>query len=430
MVGAYINRVLCIVVMYLSATIFSKPKPSTYPKKRLKILVVVTYFPEVTSTAALNLITGLIERGCDVFIYALYKGPIEWSHPDIAKYRLLEKAYYHDPVPKRSIILPTSPHAKKLKKNLKNLPANLNSFDIIFCQYGYRGLEFIPVKKRLPQRVKLVTCFRGADLSRYVKEDKHLYDELFLEGDLFLPVCDFFKNRLISLGCSSRKIKTHHSAIDCTFFKYQPHPYRQGEPIILVTVARLDAKKGIEYAIQAVALLVKRYPRILYKIVGFGPLQQEYQNLIDRLGARNNIILVGRASQEEVVSHLASSHIFILPSVTDAENNQEGIPNALKEAMAIGLPVITTYEAGIPELVKDGVEGFLVEQKDVYGLAERIDHLIKHPEIWEKMGKNGREKIEKEYEKNSLNNTLLALFEALVRTKGIYDDTDDFIEYV
>ncbi len=408
-----------------------KPKPQSplmnnHQKKPLKILVVVTYFPEYTSTAPLNLITGLIDRGCDVYIYALYKGRVDWAHPDIEKYHLMEKVYYHNPEPKKNMtIMPASPQIKKITQNLKNLPDNLNSFDIIFCQYGYRGLDFLTVKKRLPRRVKLVTCFRGADLSRYVKDNEHIYDELFREGDLFLPVCDFFKQRLVTLGCNSRKIKTHHSAIDCNFFAYQPHPYQMGEPITLVTVARLDEKKGIEYAIQAVALLLTKYPNILYKIVGFGSMQQEFQNLIDRLKVRGNVILIGRASQEEVVHHLATSHIFILPSITSANNDQEGIPNALKEAMAIGLPVISTWEAGIPELITDGVEGFLVDQKDVYSLAERIDYLIKHKDIWQTMGKKGREKVEKEYEKQNLNDRLVALLENLVSTKGEFDAAEE-----
>jgi colanic acid/amylovoran biosynthesis glycosyltransferase len=102
---------------------------------------------------------------------------------------------------------------------------------------------------------------------------------------------------------------------------------------------------------------------------------------------------------------------MVAPSITAENGDQEGIPNVLKEAMALGLPVISTLHGGIPELVEDGVSGFLVKERDVDSLAERLAYLVDHPETWSKMGSEGRACIEKDYDMNKLNDHLVDLYE-------------------
>lgn len=360
----------------------------------LRILFIETYFPPVSSTAVLNQITGLIDQGHTVHIYAKKRGPLEWAHANIARYNLMNFATF------------------------EKLPNNLDSYDIIYCMFGYRGKEFVDTLKGNPlHHAKIVTCFRGADISEYVKKNsKSCYRKLFSKGDLFLPVCGYFKKLLTKLGCKSNKIIVHPSAIDCSFFAYKNHAITPDQPIKIITVSRLTAKKGLEYSVHAVAGLLRKYPNLQYTIVGFGDLREKLEQLIRRLGAQKNIKLVGRLPQEKVVELLDKSHIFILPSITDKDGDQEGIPNSLKEAMAVGIPVISTFHAGIPELVRDGVSGFLVPEHNIVALADRIDYLIQNPDIWPAMCQAARKTIEKEYEQKSVNLRLISLFYNLIST--------------
>ena len=171
----------------------------------------------------------------------------------------------------------------------------------------------------------------------------------------------------------------------------------------------------MEYSIRAVAELLKKYPNIEYTIVGFGELEDQLNKLIRSLKVQNNIKLVGRLSQEGVAAALNQSHIFILPSITDKTGDEEGIPNSLKEAMAMGLPVISTYHAGIPELIQDGRSGFLVPEKDSKALVKKIEYLINNPVIWPSLTYAARTTIEMEYEKEAVNKKLVSLFYSMVR---------------
>jgi colanic acid/amylovoran biosynthesis glycosyltransferase len=114
---------------------------------------------------------------------------------------------------------------------------------------------------------------------------------------------------------------------------------------------------------------------------------------------------------------MKDSDILLAPSVTAEGGDQEGIPVVLMEALAQGLPVISTYHSGIPELVQDGVSGYLVHERDVNVLSERLEHLIKNQELWAKMGRAGRNYIENYYNIDKLNEQLVEIFQKLLNRK-------------
>lgn len=113
---------------------------------------------------------------------------------------------------------------------------------------------------------------------------------------------------------------------------------------------------------------------------------------------------------------LNNAHLFIAPSVTAKDGNQDAPINVLKEAMAMGLPAISTDHGGIPELVEDGVSGFLVPERDVDALVEKLGYLIEHPEIWTEMGRAGRAYVEAHYDLNKLNDQLVAIYRQVLTT--------------
>jgi colanic acid/amylovoran biosynthesis glycosyltransferase len=104
--------------------------------------------------------------------------------------------------------------------------------------------------------------------------------------------------------------------------------------------------------------------------------------------------------------------------VTGKDGNQDAPVNTLKEAMAMGLPVISTKHGGIPELVQDGVSGFLVPERDANAIATKLSYLITHPEIWEAMGKAGRARVEKQYDMDKLNDELVDIYQQILNNQS------------
>jgi colanic acid/amylovoran biosynthesis glycosyltransferase len=288
-------------------------------------------------------------------------------------------------------------------------------FDIIHCQFGALGPSGIALNQICSSNSKLVTSIRGYDVTVYLKNHPGIYDELFREGNLFLPVCTFLKERLVQEGCEEKKIVVHHSGIDCSKFEYIQREWDPGEPIRVLTIARLIEKKGVGFAIDAVSRLLSEGEKIEYSVVGDGPLREDLQQLIESMGIERQVRLLGWKTHEEVRRLLEESHVLVAPSLTSESGDQEGIPNAIKEAMASGLPVISTFHSGIPELVTDGVSGLLVPERDTASLADALAYLMSHPEVCKRMGKAGRMQVEQEFDTNSLNKKLEELYLGLMQ---------------
>jgi colanic acid/amylovoran biosynthesis glycosyltransferase len=184
----------------------------------------------------------------------------------------------------------------------------------------------------------------------------------------------------------------------------------------ILTVARLAEKKGIEYSIRAIAQVIQKHPdwEIKYRIAGDGPLRSELQDLIDHLDARHQVKLVGWMDQAEIQDLYASSHLFVLASVTAKNGDQEGQGLVLAEAQAAGLPVVCTDHNGFSESIIDHKSGFLVPERDVDSLAEKIEFLIANPQVWSDMATEGRQYIEKNYALYNLNRQLIDLYDTLL----------------
>jgi colanic acid/amylovoran biosynthesis glycosyltransferase len=362
-------------------------------KKPLNILFIVGHFPVSSQVFILNMMTGLIDRGHNVSIFSFNRDSLVDMHPNVEKYNLLKHASY------------------------KWLPAHLpKKCDIVFCQFGYLGQKIfnMPQLSEWLQKRKVVVCFRGADLSSYLEKSPGMYKKVLRQADLFLPVCDYFKKKLIALGCKHSKIVVHHSAIDCSQFFFTTRSKPIDNKINMVSVCRLVKKKGIDDALYAFYEIVKKYPQAHYYIVGDGPERTYLELLIYQLNLQDNVTLCGWKNHEEVVSILDKSHIFILPSRKAEDGNEEGIANALKEAMAMGLISIGTWHAGTPELIDDGISGFLVLEQSVVQLTKTIEYIIEHPEIWESVGLAARKKIEDGFETQQSIKKLERLFYALL----------------
>ena len=411
---------------------------SSEPK--FKIAMIVDAFPVLSETFIVNQITGLLDSGHEVHIFASRKPDHPEQHSIIDKYNLLDRTHYFNESGSNSVAN-LALIIKELCSNLrwvsqrgiKSLAqimlkdngmwgklaltrlmlANLSNggYDIVHCQYGNLGKRVLPIVRNAIMDGKLVTAIRGHDVTQTELYTAEYYAELMEHGHQFMPVSDSLKSILIGFGCSEDKISVVRSGIDCAKFEFRERLQSLDEPMKLITVARLVEMKGLDYSINAVAQLIEQGLNLDYQIIGYGPLFDELNNLIESLGMQEHIRLRGALVHDVLVGELQQSDIFLAPSVTAANGEKEGIPNAVKEAMAQGMPVVATFHSGIPELVDHEVSGILVPERDTLALVSAISRLADNPNIWPSMGRQGRLKVEQHYDLAVVRDSLLGVYQ-------------------
>jgi colanic acid/amylovoran biosynthesis glycosyltransferase len=399
-------------------------------------------FPVLSETFVINQITGLLDRGHEVHIFARRTDGASPVHPVVDRYRLLERTTYL-PSPPRPPLLRVLAAAGLMIRHVASLPMLLRtldtarfgrtarslellhwaaglaprrSFDIVYCHFGWNGLYASMLREIGALSGKLVTVFHGADVSWQLQAfGTDVYRPLFQRGELFLPISEHWQRTLIGLGCPAERVRVHRMGIDTTRFASVERSLAVGQAVELITISRLVEKKGVEYGIRAVGQLVARGRDVRYTILGDGPLRPALEELIRRLDLAERVTLAGPRDHDGVHAALARSHIAVAPSVTSQDGDQEGIPVSLMEAMATGMPVVSTVHSGIPELVRDGVTGRLVPERDVDALARALGDLIDHPEGWPAMGQAARQHVLEHFAIDTLNDRLVAHFRELLR---------------
>ena len=415
----------------------------------MKILFMVTTFPALSQTFVLNQITGLIDQGCKVDILAMIKGQESKSHPEIVKYRLLENTFYYDqtlkPIPagkilrfkkfvalffnnfrKRPAAVLRSLNVFKLGMSAITLKAFYTTisfitkgpYDIVHCHFGPNGLRGVHLRELGALDGKVVTTFHGYDLTSQVqKSGDRLYERVFKCGDLMMPISYKWRDTLIQMGCDKNKIVVHRMGIDAEKLKPN-HLDRKGKKYLrVVSVGRFVEKKGFYFSIKAVAGAVAESEKILYDIIGDGELRQDYEKLIQNLDADDYVKIHGWKDSEEVIEYMKDADVLMAPSITSKQGDQEGIPVVIMEAMACGLAVISTKHSGIPELVKNGKSGFLVDEGDIEGLKDCLIYFSQHYEKIDEMGRAGRKIVKDDYDITKLNSELYKTYKWLLRGK-------------
>ncbi|MGE0009509.1 MAG: glycosyltransferase [Candidatus Babeliales bacterium] len=370
-------------------------------KESLCILFLVDQFPSLPETFVLNQITGLIDRGHNVYILARLPENGEIVHADFKKYKLEMHTHYQS------------------KSYEDGMPPSLQNIDpdILFCHFGLQGNYGLQLKKKYFSRAKLITVFHGYDMSRLLNEKPDLYKELLPALDLALPISQAWRKKLIKMGSNKNKTIVHHMGIECSQFTFQPRQLHKNETIEFISIARLVEKKGIQYALQAFAQTKQEHSNIHYTIIGDGPLRNELLKEAKELGISNNVSFRGWQESQQVAIALNKAHIMIAPSVTSVKGDMEGIPVSLMEAMATGLPVLSTNHSGIPELIDHGISGYLSPEKDVQQLAANMQFMIQNPGLWPTIGLAGRQKVENEFNIITLNDQLEQMLFKLIEDK-------------
>ncbi|WP_332767422.1 glycosyltransferase [Phenylobacterium sp.] len=289
-------------------------------------------------------------------------------------------------------------------------------YDVLHCHFGTLAEPVLRHRRAGALSGAVVVHFRGYDITSHVeRRGEDCYEAVFAQADAFVTNSVFFRDRVISLGCPPERITIVESPINIGLFPYAPRALRPGEPVRIVTVGRLVEKKGIAYAIQAVARLRESGRPVEYRIVGEGQERPALERLIGELGLDGAVSMLGEMSQEGIAAELAQAHIFLAPSVRARDGSEDSAINTLKEAMACGVPVVSTWHGGIPELVEDGVSGLLAPERDAPGLAERLEILVGDPALASKFSAAGRQIVERRFSFPVISDQLLKVYEEAVR---------------
>ena len=412
----------------------------------MRVAWLTALFPVLSEIPFLNQIVGLVERGHEVDIYADGPQPGGPFHSDVERLDLASRTRYPIRWPagrldrwraaarliaahrgsERRMLLRTLDPARfwhrawtldQLRRTARFLP--VRHYDVCYCAFGMDAPHALRLRRLGALDGALAVAFRGADTTKYVaRRGPRVYARTFREARLLLPVCEFLARRLVRLGAPAERVVVHRTGIDLRRWPYCERRPAVSGGLRLVSVGRLVEKKGIAQVLAALRLLVDRGIRADYRVYGDGPLRDRLRALAAELGIADRVSFEGRQGQEAVREGLAAADILVAASVTAADGDEEGIPNVLKEAMASGMPVVGTLHGGIPELVEDGVSGWLVPERDEAALAAALARLAAEPERWGAMGRAGRAKIEQEYDIHRLNDRLAAMLQTLIRPEA------------
>lgn len=231
-------------------------------------------------------------------------------------------------------------------------------------------------------------------------------------GDAFICVSEFMRSQALKAGFPASKLIKHSIGVDVKAFT--PNSTVPKQPTLL-HVARLVEKKGTAYLLKAFAEVVKKIPDARLNIIGDGPLRAALQTLTHELALQNNVVFHGVQAHSVVRDQLRESSALVLPSVTAANGDAEGLGMVLLEAAATGLPTIGTRHGGIPEAVRDGETGLLVEERNVNQLADAMLTLLGDEALCQRMGHQARQMVEQEFDVLKQSRALKGIYQTLTQ---------------
>ncbi len=416
----------------------------------MRIAFVVNSFPALSETFILDQITGLIDLGHEVHIFAVPPKQEADPHPEIQRLDLMKRTTYHPrPVASKGLrrgqavwhVLRTFPHAPlgtmrlvarqvarprefDYPRFLLWLSVLRGRFDVIHCHFGPNGLLMLPLKQAWP-RAPLVTTFHGYDIRMALRDDMRMYDPLFRQADLLMANSQYTRGVLNELGAPADKVCVHPPGVDLDYYRPARRSPRDdlSRPLHLVTVGRLVEEKGLQHGLRAVARFRQRCPdcRFRYDIVGSGPQESLLRSMIEELALSAHVSLRGYMTRPQVLATLQEADIFLLPSIA------EGLGVVLLEAQAVGVPIVASNVQGIPHAVDPGRSAFLAPAADAEAWAEALRRLAQDAPLRERMGRAGREFVRGHYDLQALNRRLVQTYRELTTRKGASPLSESFV---
>ncbi len=416
------------------------------PTTELKVGYVLKRFPRFSETFVLNEVLELERRGVDVRIFSLLQPPTEPRHELVAS--LVSPVTY----------LPRRDSQKTLKIASGSCAANRCDTDLstvfgkgftpfaglfpgkkpeeivhlcvqattVAMLASAHGIKHLHAHFASNATVVALLASRLANIpfsfTAHARDIYHTYidpetDDLLRqrkinEAAIVVTVSDYNQRHLQGLVDASVKprIRRLYNGVDLERFHPQP---KSNAAEAFVGVGRLVKKKGFTDLIEACRILQRRGRRFHCWIIGDGPERQSLQNQIDAAGLNPIVKLVGPQPQERLVDTMRNALAVVLPCVVSDSGDRDGLPTVLLEAMAMGLPTVSTRVAGIPEIIDHERTGFLSPPNNPARLAEAMEHLLNDPSLRRRFGDASRRKAEREF---SLRSNVATLANYFVRS--------------
>ncbi|MDB6132889.1 MAG: glycosyl transferase [Verrucomicrobiales bacterium] len=286
--------------------------------------------------------------------------------------------------------------------------------DLLHIYFGHTGVHLLPFLQH-HRRLPALVSFHGADVMPRADRPGYLdrLRELLQTVPLVLARSLSLRDRLLDLGCPEGKIRLNRTGIPMDSFPVAAdRAFPTDGRWHFVQACRLIEKKGLNLALTAFAAFCKTWPESTFTIAGEGPMREELGDLARSLGIGEKVIFTGFLDTPALCRLYHQSHAFLHPSQMPSDQNQEGIPNSMLEAMATGLPVLATHHGGIPEAVTDHVTGLLVEERDSDRFLDNLQLLAREPALWEALSRNAARDVRGNFEHRA----------QIACLEGIYDE--------
>ncbi|MBU1069315.1 glycosyltransferase [Myxococcota bacterium] len=295
-------------------------------------------------------------------------------------------------------------------------------FALVHAHFGHNGLYALPyaVAARLP----LVVTVHGRDVTILTGPDRHKPEfwyyslrarQLFARTNLFLAASTELAELLVEAGCDPEKIRIHRLGVDLSNFAFrESEPEENGSaqtPQVLM-VGRFVKKKGFHYGLRAFAAALSSGVSARCRLIGDGPERGALEQLVRDLGIADRVVFSGSVPHAAVREAMNESALLLAPSMVAPNMDRESGLIVAKEAAAVGLPVVAHWHGGLPDIVDDGVTGFLVPERDLGRLTDRLSRLLGDRQLRVGFGRAAREKMERDYDIRIANR----------RLEGFYDE--------
>ena len=374
-------------------------------------------YPKLSETFILNEILELERQGLNLHIFSLRRPPQRRTHPGVAQVKapvtyLPSLLPEFDPSQERALIdsqlelfqQDSSTYLQALRLYLsRNEDRRLHEFlqgGYLACQLQQLGITHLHVHfANVPTATaEIAQAFSGVSYSITAHaKDIYLSDNVALDrrmakAEFVLTCTDYNRRYLEQISTSHTPIHLAYHGLDVERFSPAPRLQPSQVPMIL-SVGRFCEKKGFPYLLKACHLLKQVGLPFYCTIVGYGPLEDSIRQQIGELSLNDQITLVGKLTQDQLIDYYQQADLFVLPCVVTDDGDRDGIPNVLLEAMAMEVPVVSTRVSGISELVQSNQNGVLVPEKDPLSLAQALEALMRQPDLRTTLGKAGRRTV-------------------------------------
>ena len=396
---------------------------------------IVKMFPRLSETFILNEILELERQGMTVTIFSVKKPNEGRFHPQLSELKA-QVSYLEGLDPKKwtQWIGPHWPTLKARKQEFFNLiESSLSSEDPTqferVCQSAKIAAEgtrlnidhwhshFATLPSTLAWYVSQLSgtpfsfTAHAKDIYVYRPEEHHLHEKLHAAARV-ITVTDFNRKHLLTTCAelAPERIELLHNGIDLD--RFRPGSRSSDGALKILAVGRLVEKKGFDILLKAVVKLREKGRDVSCCIVGQGPEEDRLRAQTQDAGLENSVTFAGALHSDEVLEKMHSSTILCLLCVVAADGNQDALPTVLLEALACGLPVVSTHVSGIPEIVDSGVNGELVPPNDPEQLASALWKILSKPELRTQYALAGRRKAEQSFDLKKNVQTLRSIFES------------------